>query len=209
MKNKHQTSIAAIILAGGKSTRMGQDKALLTKNDCSLLNHVCTVALDVLNDVYVITPWTSKYQNLIPPKVHLIKERLVLANAESNCPLIGFYQALQQVDTHWVLLLACDLPLLRSEVIKQWCAYLSKVDSSEIALLPIDSKGYQPLCGFYRSSCLPLLKTYIEQGGKSFQKWLAQYPVKELPISDRSVLFNCNTPEDWANINQSTVNSNQ
>ena len=202
MKNKHQISIAAIVLAGGKSTRMGQDKALLIKNGCPLLTHVCTVAQAVLNDVYVITPWTTKYQNLLPVGVHLIQERVVLPNGESNCPLIGLYQALQQVQSQyqWVLLLACDLPRLNGQAIAQWCEYLTTVDQSQIALIPYSEKGYEPLCGFYRSSCLPLLQTYIEQGGKSFQKWLAQHPVQELPISDRSVLFNCNTPEDWANI---------
>lgn len=201
MKNQDRTSIVAVILAGGKSSRMGQDKAFLHNGDRSLLNHVCTVAQDSVKDVYVITPWTIKYQDLIPPKIHLIKEKIVLPNTDSNCPLIGFYQALQQVSAEWILLLACDLPRLNSEAIKKWCQYLSIVDNSEIALLPSHPKGYEPLCGFYRHSCLPLLKNYINQGGKSFQKWLTQYPVKELPLSDRSILFNCNTPEDWLIIN--------
>lgn len=199
MKNQDRISIVAIILAGGKSTRMGQDKALLAINDRSLLNHVCTVAQDSVKDVYVITPWTTKYQDLIPPKVYLIKEKIVLSDTD-NCPLIGFYQALQQVSADWILLLACDLPNINSEAIQQWCKYLKEVDDSEIALLPFHPKGYEPLCGFYRYSCLPLLKDYIDQGGKSFQKWLAQYPVKELPISDRSILFNCNTLEDWLKV---------
>jgi molybdenum cofactor guanylyltransferase len=197
MKNKPQKSIAAIILAGGKSTRMGQDKALLTINNCSLLTHVCTVAQDSLNWVYVVTPWVVKYQDLIPANVRLIEETIVLPHTESNCPLIGFYQGLQQVNTEWVLLLACDLPKLNSEAIQQWCQYLNHVSDSEIALLPKSEKGWEPLCGFYRRSCLPLIEAYLNRGGKSFQQWLAQHPVRELPISDRSVLFNCNTWEDW------------
>lgn len=197
MKNKQKTSLAAIILAGGKSTRMGQDKALLTINDRSLLTHVCTVAQDCSNCVYVVTPWIAKYQDLLPPKVELIQETIILPNGESNCPLIGFDQGLQSVTTEWILLLACDLPKLNSEAIQQWCEFLPEVNDSEIALLPRDAKGWQPLCGFYRRSCQPLLKAYINEGGKSFQQWLAQHPVKELAISDRSVLFNCNTWDDW------------
>lgn len=197
MKNQPEISIAAIILAGGKSTRMGQDKALLKIKDRSLLNHVCTVAQDSLNCVYVVTPWIDKYQNLIPPSVQLIEETIILPDADSNCPLIGFYQGLQQVSADWILLLACDLPKINSEAIKRWCQYLPEVNDSAIALLPISDRLYEPLCGFYRCSCLPLLKTYIDKKGKSFQKWLAQHPVQELPISDRSILFNCNTWEDW------------
>ena len=197
MENQQQTSIAAIILAGGKSIRMGQDKALLAIGDCCLLTHVCNVAQDSVNCVYVVTPWISKYRELIPQQVQLIKETIILPDADSNCPLIGFYQGLQQVTTDWILLLACDLPNLNSEAIKQWCQLLSEVADSEIAFLPRNPKGWEPLCGFYRRSCLPLLEAYLNNGGKSFQKWLAQHPVKELVVSDRSVLFNCNTWDDW------------
>jgi molybdenum cofactor guanylyltransferase len=200
MKSKPQKLLAAIILAGGKSTRMGQDKALLTINNCSLLTHVCTVAQDSLNWVYVVTPWVVKYRDLIPPQVQLIEEKIVLPDRESNCPLIGFYQGLQQVTTEWILLLACDLPKLNSEAIQQWCQHLTTVTDSEIALLPKSEKGWEPLCGFYRRSCLPLIEVYLNDGGKSFQQWLAQYPIRELPISDRSVLFNCNTWEDWLKV---------
>lgn len=201
MKNKQQKALAAIILAGGKSTRMGQDKALLTINNHSLLTHVCTVAQDSLKWVYVVTPWVKKYQHLVPPQVQLIEETIVLTNTDTNCPLIGFYQALQQVSAEWVLLLACDLPKLNSVMIKEWLVYLDHVPTSAIALLPRSDKGWEPLCGFYRYSCLPLLEAYINRGGKSFQKWLAQYFVQELPISDRSILFNCNTWEDWLIVN--------
>ena len=197
------TNLAAIILAGGKSTRMGRDKALLTIRDRPLLTYVCTVAQNCSDRVYVVTPWIDRYQALVPPNIRFIEETIILANKESNCPLIGFYQGLQQIDAPWILLLACDLPLLDSEAIQQWYRQLAEVSEAEIALLPRDAKGWQPLCGFYRRSCLPSLQTYLNNGGKSFQNWLAPYLVRELQISDRSVLFNCNTWEDWLSVNPS------
>lgn len=202
-EDRSQTGLAAIILAGGKSTRMGRDKAFLTIQDRPLLTHVCTVAQSCLDRVYVVTPWVTKYRELVPVNVRFIKETIILTNAESNCPLIGFYQGLQQIDAEWILLLACDLPKLNSEAIQQWREQLAEVSAAEIALLPRDTKGWQPLCGFYRHSCLPSLKTYLDHGGKSFQNWLARYPVKELTVGDRSVLFNCNTWEDWLLLNPS------
>ena len=198
--NPSENYLAAIVLAGGKSTRMGQDKALLVKSDRPLLTHVCTVARDCLNLVYVVTPWIAKYRDLVPPNIKFIEETIILPNQDSNCPLIGFYQGLQQVKAEWILLLACDLPNLTTEAIAQWQQQLPKVSDSEIALLPRDSKGWQPLCGFYRRSCLPLLEQYINNGGKSFQTWLSQYSVRETIVSDRSVLFNCNTWDDWLRV---------
>lgn len=189
------TEIAAIILAGGKSSRMGQDKALIKLNDRPLLTQICTLAQECATSVYVVTPWIEKYRGIVTPGCQLIPE-----NKDSQCPLGGFITGLQYVKQEWVLLLACDLPLLTTSAVKKWCDYLPTVATEAIAFLPKSSKGWEPLCGFYRLSCLPLLTTYWQKGGKSFQSWLSTQTVQELFISDRKILFNCNTPEDLSKI---------
>lgn len=188
--------ITAIILAGGESSRMGQDKALLPIGSQTLLGQVCSVAQDATNQVYVVTPWVEKYRSIVPLGCQLIKEELVL-NAPSNTPIIGFAQGLQLVSTKWVLLLACDLPHISLFPVKQWSKALATVFPTEMACLPRSPKGWEALSGFYRRDCLASLLSYIELGGKSFQGWLTQIQVKELVLSDRTCLFNCNTPADW------------
>ena len=188
--------ITAIVLAGGKSSRMGRDKALLSINNQPLLAEVCGVAKEVANLVYVVTPWIEKYQSILPPGCQLVSERLVLGT-KSNTPIIGFAQGLKLVKTEWVLLLACDLPQLSTSQVKQWSLALTTVLPTEIAYLPRNYKGWEVLCGFYRRDCLASVETYIKNGGASFQSWLANHSVKELELSDRSCLFNCNTPADW------------
>ena len=202
MKNRGATSIAALVLAGGESTRMGQDKALLIKQNQTLLAHVCNVAQESVNCVYLIAPRVEKYLDFLPSRVRLLPETIIEAGSKSNCPLIGFYQGLLQIgsDYDWILLLACDLPNLNPRALNQWQHHLNQVNKTEIALLPKGIKGYEPLCGFYRPSCLAALESYLRSGGRSFQKWLMQHPVAELPVSDRTVLFNCNTPEDWQRV---------
>jgi molybdopterin-guanine dinucleotide biosynthesis protein A len=111
-------------------------------------------------------------------------------------PLVGFAQGLAQVETDWVLLLACDLPQLQVKVLQHWAAGLEKTAEDAIALLPRHPKGWEPLCGFYRRQCLPMLTKFISDGGRSFQHWLTQHPVEELPVSDTQIFFNCNTPAD-------------
>ena len=192
--------VSAIVLAGGESTRMGQDKALLNLNNGTFLTHVSHIAIECTAQTYVISPWIEKYQNFLTPGCHRVKEQLVL-NATSNTPLIGFAQAMQLVETEWVLLLACDLPYLSSSQVKQWLLALTTVLPTEVAFLPRGAKGWEPLCGFYRRSCLASLMQYIDGGGRSFQRWLAECSVKELVIGDRNVLFNCNTPEDLQSVN--------
>lgn len=201
MMSKEKQLLTAIVLAGGQSSRMGQDKALLTRGKQSLLSYVCNVAQESVNWVYIVTPWVEKYRNIIDSSsVCWVQETLVDLETKSNCPLIGFYQGLEQVKTEWVLLLACDLPRLNSDEVKRWCAYLKDVPPEAIALLPRHPKGWEPLCGFYRRNCRSSIQNYLERGGRSFQHWLQENTVMELELRDRSILFNCNTPEDWAKL---------
>ena len=197
-------SLAAIVLAGGQSRRMGQDKALLSIEGVPLLRRVCDVALQCTSIVYVITFHPERYRSLLPPNCCLIQEQALPEETEPHGPLLGFAQALallqaEQGQTEWVLLLACDLPRLSGEALQQWVKMLKRAGDA-IALLPKSQKGWEPLCGFYRTSCLASLQAAIARGDRSFQRWLYQESVEELLIDDQQLLFNCNTPEDWEKV---------
>lgn len=188
-------SLSAIILAGGRSSRMGEDKALLPIQGVPLLHLVYDVASTLCDVVYVVTPWSERYQNFLPTSCHFVTETSPLQG-----PLAGFAQGLAEVKTDWVLLLACDLPRLRVEVLRDWVAELNLVGKEAIALLPHHARGWEPLCGFYRRECLDLIEDFIKQGGKSFQKWLALHPVQVLSLPNTQMLFNCNTQDDYATL---------
>ncbi|MBH8555134.1 molybdenum cofactor guanylyltransferase [Nostocaceae cyanobacterium CENA357] len=181
---------------------MGQDKALLPVQGIPLLQRICRIAAGCADNVYIVTPWPERYQHLILPHCQFIQE-MPLSGETGNeplnhGPLVGFAQGLAQVQTEWVLLLACDLPKLQIDVLQAWIKGLDKVEDEAIAALAYSNKGWEPLCGFYRSRCLPQLLEFINQGGRSFQQWLKHHPVKVLPLPKPEILFNCNTPEDWA-----------
>ncbi|MBW4558664.1 MAG: molybdenum cofactor guanylyltransferase [Trichormus sp. ATA11-4-KO1] len=197
--------LSAIVLAGGKSSRMGTDKALIHIQGVPLLQRVCHIASCCADTVYIVTPWPARYQHLVLPRCQFVKEvPLSLVDQDqansppSHGPLVGFAQGLAQVQTNWVLLLACDLPRLQVEVLQAWATELNSVEDQAIAALTYHPKGWEPLCGFYRRRCLPPLLEFINQGGRSFQQWLNQHHVQVLPSPASEMLFNCNTPEDWA-----------
>lgn len=181
---------------------MGQDKALLSIQGVPLLELVCSIASRLCDRVYVVTPWPERYQHLLSANCQTIREMPLPGESTGEViplphgPLIGFAQGLAQVQTDWVLLLACDLPRLRFEVLQDWAAGLDSVGDEALALLPRHAKGWEPLCGFYRRRCLPSLTDFINHGGRSFQQWLAQHPVQLLLPEDDQMLFNCNTPAD-------------
>jgi molybdenum cofactor guanylyltransferase len=183
-------SLTAIVLAGGQSSRMGQDKPLLSVQGVPLLRQVCDRAREIAKTVDVVTA-TREYDPIVPKDCRIIYEPV-----PPRGPLIAFSLALSSVETDWILLLACDLPLLTAEVMREWATGLSMVSPDAIAWLPYVDQRWQSLCGFYRRSCGESLGEFIASGGNSFQKWLDGVRVEELPVSDPRVLFNCNTPED-------------
>ncbi|BAY25644.1 molybdopterin-guanine dinucleotide biosynthesis protein A [Calothrix sp. NIES-2100] len=212
------SEFTAIVLAGGQSSRMGEDKALIPIQGIPLLQRVCNIAQACADTIYVVTPWPERYQHLLLPGCQFIQEiplsltphprspsgavrgasRREALSPSSHGPLVGFSQGLAQVQTDWVLLLACDLPNLKVQVLQEWIARLDSVGDDAIAALAHHPKGWEPLCGFYRRRCLPELLEFINQGGRSFQQWLKQHPVQVLPVLEPEMLFNCNTPEDLA-----------
>jgi molybdenum cofactor guanylyltransferase len=196
MSTTPEIEISAIVLAGGKSSRMGQDKALLSVEGLPLLRRVYDVAQQCANKVYVVTPWQFRYQSILPDTCQFIPEVVSAPDGNPHGPLLGFAQGLAHIQTAWVLLLACDLPCLQAATLQEWAMTLTTIEENTIALLPRHQKGWNPLCGFYRQCCFSSLNHFINQGGRSFQNWLASQPIQELLLTEPQMLFNCNTPAD-------------
>jgi molybdenum cofactor guanylyltransferase len=184
---------------------MGMDKATISIEGVPLIRRIYNVvaactdnnSITLEHRIYVVTPWTERYQTILPVDCLFLTEQ-----QPHQGPLIGFAASLAEITSAWVLLLACDLPNLSTPAIQSWIDELADVPSQSMAYLPrnLEGKGWEPLCGFYRRSCLASLLDYIEAGGRSFQGWLANFTVTELSIGDRQLLFNCNTPADLATV---------
>lgn len=184
--------LVALILAGGKSSRMGEDKALIPWQGVPMLKRVYQVAAECTEKVYIITPWPEKYQPILPTECQWLTEY----NSEGS--LMGFAQGLAQINSDWILLLGCDLPLLNSDIIQNWIAQLNQIAPEILALVPKQSQGWEPLCGFYRQQIKIELQKYIDRGDRSFQNLLNQISVQPLSINSQKakMLHNCNTPSD-------------
>ncbi|MFP4132852.1 MAG: molybdenum cofactor guanylyltransferase [Halothece sp.] len=192
--------LSAMILAGGQSKRMGEDKALLNVEGKPFLQYICECAQAVTSQVYIVTPWVERYQNIVPSECSLIPEMSLPNETPPYGPLVGLYQGLQQVKTEWVLALACDLPKLKVAELEFWCEQLPQVATETVALVAKSREGWEPLCGFYHRDCVELFSAYLASGKRSFQGFLNQHSVEELAVRDRASLFNCNTPDDLAQL---------
>jgi molybdenum cofactor guanylyltransferase len=211
--------VTAIILAGGQSKRMGRDKALIEVDGVPLLSRVYAVAESVCDRVLIVTDKSSQYRSLslsrnahkeLSQRINKTIDKCKFVKDDfSEGPLVGFVQGLFDVKTTWVLLLACDMPWLDTDTVEAWLSQLDRLPKGTIACLPRSKKGWEPLCGFYRASCLAKLEDFSLAGGRSFQTWLEQEKVVELTGCSTDVLFNCNTPEDLLHVKNSGPSPNR
>jgi molybdopterin-guanine dinucleotide biosynthesis protein A len=195
--------VGAIVLAGGRSRRMGCDKALVRWRGRSLLDHVCSSAAIAADPVAVLTPWPERYEASVSGPVVWLPEPLGFDGVPSG-PLAALALGLERWElaglgpVDWVLLLGCDLPLLSGERLRDWRSRLDPLDDSTLAWVPQTGDRWEPLCGFYRPLLLPSLQATLAAGTRSFQPWLSALPAEPLPLEarDRAMLQNCNRPED-------------
>lgn len=199
------TSLAAVILAGGRSSRMGRDKALIAVGEETLIQRTCRVALQCTDRVYIVTPWPDRYQSALPNTVGFIVEAPSPGQAGTfQGPLMALITALSVLQTKqedppaWVLTLACDMPNLSAAVLATWRNQLDKLEPQYLAYLPNCQHRWEPLCGFYRVTALESLKEYAATGGRSLQDWLNQQAIAPLSNIDEAMFANVNTPSDLA-----------
>ncbi|MBE9063984.1 molybdenum cofactor guanylyltransferase [cf. Phormidesmis sp. LEGE 11477] len=213
-------TLSVMVLAGGRSSRMGKDKALLpTENGQPLLLKTVQVAQSLATEVVIVTPWPERYRDSIPDSVTFLKEPSPSDPADlelsalglSAGPLNGFSCGWHAIASDWCLLLACDLPYLDSAIMQRWWAWLTsyldqtshpaKKEPAPTASLTPGPKGWEPLCGYYHRRCIPSLTQHLQSGQHSFQSWLSKISVVPYQAVPERMLFNCNTPTDWVAVN--------
>jgi len=182
--------IGAVILAGGKSNRMGKDKAFLLLGNKPLFEYVLKVCAHLFKDIMVITKDPDPFLKY-PVRV---ERDIVDAGA-----LGGLYTGLSLALTPFVFCVACDMPFLREEFVK----YLISLKNGYDAVVPMGPDGLHPLCAVYSKSCLNPIEKSIAEGNRRISSFFKEIKLRlvkaeEVRIFDPQFLsfFNINTPSD-------------
>ncbi len=145
--------IAAVILAGGLSTRLGRDKASELLLGRSLLQRVID-RLAGLVDEYVLV--TTSGQTLPPVEASAPLRAVEDAYARIG-PLGGIYTGLSAMQAPRAITVACDMPLLQPPLL----AELLRLAPGHDAVVPLNSLP-EPLCAVYATTCLPAIQDRIQ-----------------------------------------------
>ena len=186
--------LSAAIIAGGKSSRMGRNKALIEIDGKPIIQHIRCALGDVSSEIMIISNEPGIYDFLNLPTYSDITAHVG--------PLAGIITALHFCRESHCLITACDMPFLKNELLQEMA---QNIESGKIVTAVSDG-WIQPLCSIYPKSYLASARQAVAERKYSPLNWMKQYPLIEIPADDRSV-FNINTPEDLANARRQSGSS--
>lgn len=188
--------LTVVIQAGGQSSRMGSDKALLPFLGQPLISRVIARLAPIADELIVTTNQPDAYAFLGLP---LAPDKIAGRGA-----LGGLYTAIAAASQPRVAVVACDMPFANAELLKIQAAALD-AESADV-VIPKTRTGYEPLHAVYRrATCLPVIETAIQAGQWKVISWFGQVRVRELALAElrrydpRGLAFiNVNTPAELA-----------
>ena len=180
-----------VILAGGKSSRMGQDKAFISFKGVPLIEIILEVLTPLFPEIIIVAPQVEIFRKY-PVKT---AEDIYLGRGS----LGGLYTGLLEAQTPWIFATACDTPFLSGELIE---ALTRKAWDCQV-VIPYTGEGLQPLCALYHKDCLDPMKSLLDKGKLKIIEFFPQVKVQYFEEAELTALglspqifFNINTPQD-------------
>ena len=184
-------NIPAVIFAGGKSSRMGKDKALLPfGTHTSLSAYQYHKLSQFFNSVYLSA---KEHKFDFPCKVIEDKHRIY-------SPLAGFstlFEVLKETDALFVL--SVDAPLVGEEIIKKLMTIYTQHPSYD-AIIAQSPQGIQPLCGIYTRGILPRIQHALEKNQHKLTALLQESHTLYVSFKEELPFANLNTPTEYQDI---------
>ena len=191
--------LTGVILAGGKSRRMGYNKALLRVGGKTIIERVLEALKEITDSLLIITNSPEEYDFLnIPMKGDILPGKGAFG---------GVYTALSLSDAFYSLVVACDMPFLNSGFLR----YMTQFKEGYDIVIPKPGQWYEPLCAIYAKTCIPQIENLL---GAGCLKIIELFPMvrtryvgeEEIKLynSSEMLFFNVNTQEDYLRAQQKT-----
>lgn len=186
-----ESDVTCIILAGGTSRRMGQDKAFIQVEGIRLFDYVYGKCQELFSEIIIVTNHPHQFIEYQTPVV------------EDEIPGIGsiggLYTGLKRASNYYSFCVACDMPFLNPKLI----ALLIENRHMNDVVIPKTRAGFEPLHAVYSKRCIEPLKKIIEKGDLKISNLLAEVKVRycseeEIKKIDPTLIsfMNVNTKKD-------------
>ncbi len=197
------TNAAGIILAGGRSSRMGRDKALLSlpagDGERTFVEQLATVLSTLCHEVVLVvrdTAQAAAYTRYLPSTIRVVYDHL-----PDYGPLMGLYSGLSAIQSSHALVTAVDTPFLQPAV----AAFLLSHAPTDALLIPVVADLPQVLLAVYPRSVLSLIEARLQEGRRDPRsllqvaaiQYIGETQLLEIDPQLRSFV-NINTPDDYS-----------
>jgi molybdopterin-guanine dinucleotide biosynthesis protein A len=186
-----------IILAGGKSIRMGRDKAFLKIDKIPLIKRQVRLLKRHFKKIFIVTNSPRKYRRLKGIKV-------VSDIAAGQGPIGGILSGLSASRDHYNFVVACDMPFISPDLIK----YMRRNSSGYDVVVPRIGKRYEPLFCIYSKNCIGRIKAFVGKKILKISRFFPEVKVKEISHEEvarfgcpEKIFMNLNTPKDLFRLN--------
>ncbi|MFQ5657831.1 MAG: molybdenum cofactor guanylyltransferase [Candidatus Methylomirabilales bacterium] len=184
--------ISGVILAGGKSTRMGRNKAVLEIGGKRLIDRLVDGLQGIFPEVIIVANTPGLYDYL--------GVRVVPDLIPGKGSLGGIYTAAAEASHPWAYVMACDMPFFNSPLIR----YLASLTTDWDAVVPY-TDDWEPLYALYAKACLPAMERLVRSDDLKISRFFPSVRVRRVdraeirPYDPQGLsLFNMNTPEEFA-----------
>jgi len=182
--------LIGLILSGGKSSRMGKDKAQLSYHGIPQLEHLSNLLTSFCDQIFVSAKHKTDY-----PSYPVIEDKY-----EINSPLNGILSAIIQYPKYGWIVVACDMPLIKGKSIQYLIDHRAV---NKLATCYINEEGMiEPLFSIWEPHSYESLLKFQNNGGMSPRKFLAANNVNLVKPLDYNVLMNVNSLEDFEKYNR-------
>lgn len=178
-----------VILAGGKSSRMGQDKTLLPFGGFETLTHYQASKFSkVFDEVFV----SSKFEKFNPP-LKLIKDE----NSEEYSPMLALYSVLKSFD-HSVFIIPADMPFFDLVSLDELAKFKDEFDM----VVAGDDEHIHSLCGFFSPNLAQFAHELYQKNEHKIGLLRKSCKCKIVNFEDKEQFFNVNFPEEYKIANE-------
>ncbi|MFT5777218.1 MAG: molybdopterin-guanine dinucleotide biosynthesis protein A [Crocinitomicaceae bacterium] len=169
--------VTGIILAGGKSTRMGSDKGLVEFKGIPMIQHIIA-EFKQLNLPIIIVANNEAYSKF--------GVRLVTDLIKDKGPVGGIYTALTVSDTDVNVIVSCDVPFVKKELI---VTLLNESKESEVTISSFEGREH-PLIGVYKKSIVDVFKSNLDSNQLKLREVIKEVKTKVVEFSEPGMLVN-------------------
>ena len=177
--------ITGIILAGGLSSRMGQNKSLVEINGMPMILHVYNKLLPQVSSVLIST---NEKLAVFPENVQF-QDQI----KESKGPLAGIYSGLKKAQTSWVQFCPNDTPNLPNDLVKNLSQH---IDYQTQIILPIVDERFEPTFMLCHQDVANDIPDFIKNNNPKIMDWIQIHQHKTVKFNDKSEFININSESD-------------